>query len=161
MAALYDSSIIDIPELKTNFLFRRQPVAIPADLRPIWRIGLIVLLLNNCCKGGRTSFARLHVLNWGIRSKKNRHDLQAVIKGVIAPDAVIVRFEPFLNRAVDFAIGEGLVRLVDGKNLELSTKGRELAINIHQIESLYTLEKQFMEAIRNNLTESLIKKMFA
>ena len=155
-----DIEFIEIPELKTKFLFRRQPVAIPGDLRPGWRIGLLVLLLNNCCRSGRTSLARLHVLSWGIRTKENRRDLQAAIEGTLSPDSLVIRVEPFLNRAVDFAIGEGLVRRSGGSKIELISKGKELARELGKIETIYVIEKQFIEAIHQEVTETLVNHMF-
>lgn len=151
---------IEIPELKTEFLFRRQPVAIPGDLRPGWRIGLLVLLLNNCCRSGRTSLARLHVLSWGIRTKENRRALQAAIEGALSPDSLVVRVEPFLNRAVDFAIGEGLVRRSGGNKIELAPNGRELAEELGKIETAYVVEKKFIAAIHQGVTEKLVNHMF-
>lgn len=151
---------IEIPELKTEFLFRRQPVAIPGDLRPGWRIGLLVLLLNNCCRSGRTSLTRLHVLSWGIRTKENRRALQAAIEGALSPDSLVVRVEPFLNRAVDFAIGEGLVRRYGGNKIELIPNGRELAEELGKIETAYVVEKQFIATIHQGVTETLVNHMF-
>ncbi|MEP6534296.1 MAG: hypothetical protein ABJF23_03190 [Bryobacteraceae bacterium] len=71
------STGFDIPELKAEFVFRQRPVAIPGDLRIGWRIGLLVLLMNGCCKSGRTSLTRLHVLSWGIRTLESRNALIA------------------------------------------------------------------------------------
>ena len=151
---------IDIPELKTEFLFRRRPVAIPGDLRPGWRIGLLVLLLNNCCRAGRTSLTRLHVLSWGIRTNESRRALRAALSRTFSPSSLVVRFEPFLNRAVDFAIGEGLVRRSGGNKIELTPNGRKLAEELASIETAYVVERQFIEEIQLNVTEALVNHMF-
>lgn len=151
---------IEIPELKTEFFFRRRPVAIPGDLRPAWRIGLLVLLLNNCCRSSRTSLARLHVLGWGIRTKENQRKLKAAIAGNLTPDSLIVRFDPFLNRALDFANGEGLVCRHEGSKIELTLSGKKLAEELAQEETVYTDEKRFIHSIRQGVTEGLVKQMF-
>jgi hypothetical protein len=150
---------VDIPELKTDFLFRRRPMAIPGDLRPSWKIGLIVLWLKTCCRGGRTSLARLHVLSWGTRTEKSRSDLQAAIKGDLHPTSIIVRFDPFLNRSVDFAIGEGLIQR-SGSKIELTLDGQKLAEELEQINSVYVSEKKFISEIRQSVTETLVNNMF-
>lgn len=150
----------DIPELRTEFVFRRRPVAIPGDLRPGWRIGLLVLLLNRCCRSGRTSLTRLHVLSWGIRTKESRRALLAAVEGTLTPDSLIVRFEPFLNRAVDFAIGEELVRRLGGSRIELTSNGKKLAEELAKIETAFVVENQFMETIRHKVTETLVNRMF-
>ncbi|MCX7409786.1 MAG: hypothetical protein NTZ32_17050 [Planctomycetales bacterium] len=151
---------LDIPELRTAFLFRRRPVAIPGDLRPAWRIGLVVLLLKNCCKSGRSSLARLHVLSWGFLSADGRHQLQAAVEGRLSPDALVVRFEPFLVQAVDYAIGEGLVRRAGGNKIELTPSGKTLAEEIDATEETYVAEKQFMSIVRTKVTEDLVNRMF-
>ena len=159
---MLDSSLVslDIPELRTAILFRRRPVAIPADLRPGWRIGLLVLLLRNCCRAGRTSFARLHVLSWSFRTTESRRQLQAAVEGRILPDSLIVRFEPFLNQAVDFAIGDSLVRRVGGDKIELTAAGTKLAEELQQIRSAFAIEKEFMKEIGQKVTETFVNKLF-
>ena len=78
--------IVSVPELDAEFIFRRRPLALPGDLRPRWRIGLLALLLNNCCRQQRSSLTRLHVLNWAVRSEANHENLTALIKGAeLAP----------------------------------------------------------------------------
>src|ERR1043165_5982080 len=92
--------LMDIPELRSPFVFRRRPVSIPADLRPAWRIGLILLLLKKCCRQGKTSLTRLHVLSWGFISREGQSQLTAAATGRLAPDSLVIRFEPFLLQAV-------------------------------------------------------------
>lgn len=151
---------LEIPELRTDFVFRRQPVAVPGDLRPIWRIGLVVQLLKKCCRHARSSLARIHVLSWGIRTKDSRLELQSLLQGSARPDSLIVRFEPYLNRAIDFAIGEGLVHRDGGKRIELTATGLQYANELDQLDGVYFVEKQFMDAIGQRITETLVSKIF-
>jgi hypothetical protein len=72
-----------------------------------------------------------------------------------------VRFEPFLNRAVDFAIGEGLVVRSGGSRIELTAKGRHLAEELEAEKSAFVTEKTFIETIRQSVTEKLVNEMFA
>ena len=120
-------TLIDIPELRSTFLFRSRPAPLPADLRPAWRIGVIVLLLKKCCRQQRTSLTRLHVLSWGLRTMEGREQLLAAVKGQLSPDALVVRFEPFLSQAVDFAMGEQLVRREGGARIVLTEAGTRRA----------------------------------
>lgn len=150
----------EIPELKTDFVFRRRPFAIPGDLRPAWRIGLIVLLLKNCCRGGRSSLSRLHVLSWGFRTRQSQRDLKAAAEGDLPLASLIVRFDPFLDRAVDFAIGENILTHRGGKAVELTAIGRQLATDVEANDSLFEAEKLFMASIRRDVTEQLVDQMF-
>lgn len=151
---------IDIPELRVPFVFRSRPVPIPADLRPAWRIGLIVLLLKKCCRQGRSSLTRLHVLSWGFVSPEGRMQLLAAAAGTLSPDSLVVRFEPFLLQAVDYAVGEGLVRRTGGGTIELTEHGSRLAEEIEADETAFLMEKTVMDTIRTRLSESIVKQMF-
>lgn len=149
-----------VPELDAEFIFRRRPVALPGDLRPTWRIGLLVLLLSQCCRQQRSSLTRMHVLNWAARSEMNHADLIALIAGRLSPDQLIVRFDPACNRAIDFAIGEGLLKRVDGSRIELTQSGKALAEEISKDPKVYVTEKKLAGAIKQKASETLIDSIF-
>ena len=151
---------IEIPELRTAFTFRHRPVPVPADLRPIWRIALIVLLLRKCCRQGRTSIARLHVLSWGLRTDESREQLRAASDGKLSPDALIVRFEPFLSLAIDFALAEGVVARDGGDRVVLTAAGNSFADEIEANSEVLAQEKEFMGLIKQKITEVMVKQMF-
>lgn len=147
-------------ELDVPFIFRRRPVALPGDLRPTWRIGLLVLLLSQCCRQQRSSLTRIHVLNWAARSETNHADLTALIAGKLSPDQLIVRFDPACNRAIDFAIGEGLLKRVDGSRIELTESGKALADEISKDSEVYVSEKKLAGAIKQKASETLVDNIF-
>lgn len=149
-----------VPELDVAFIFRRRPVALPGDLRPTWRIGLLVLLLSQCCRQQRSSLTRIHVLNWAARSEANHADLTALIANKLSPDQLIVRFDPACNRAIDFAIGEGQLKRVDGSRIELTESGKALADEISKDSELYVTEKRLTGAIKQKVSETLVDKIF-
>jgi hypothetical protein len=160
MAERDDNLHFSIPELNTEFIFGRRPVALPGDLRPTWRIGLLTLLLSQCCRQQRSSLTRLHVLNWAIRSEANHEDLTALIGGKLSPDALVVRFDPAFNRAIDFAIGEGLVRRVDGSRIELTDAGKAFAEEISKDSNVYVPEKNVANLIGQRVSEALVDNIF-
>ena len=86
-----------------QFRFTARPTAIPPDLRPVWRMTILVLFLQRCCRQGKSSLKKLHVLNWAIRHPASRQTLLDVLDGRARPDRAIVRFDPALNRALDLA----------------------------------------------------------
>lgn len=151
---------MDIPELRTPFVFRRRPVSIPADLRPAWRIGLIILLLKKCCRQGKTSLTRLHVLSWGFISPEGQSQLTAAATGRLAPDSLVIRFEPFLLQAVDYAVGEGIIRRNGGSKVELTETGVRLAEQLEADESAFVAEKALMTTLGTRVSEDLVKRMF-
>lgn len=149
-----------IPELETDFVFRRRPLAIPGDLRPTWKIALLVLVLKSCCRGSRTSLARLHVLCWALSAPDSRAALLAAISGQLDPRSLIVRFDPFLERALQYAIGEKLVVHWRGRAVELTPTGKKLAAEVIATEDLFNSEKEFLALIGQDLSEKLVNRMF-
>ena len=154
-------SSISIPELDVPFVFRDRPVAVKGDLRPLWRMSLVVMLIRKCCRGSKTSYARLHVLNWALLSKSNRNALLRLTKNGTDPTEILVRVEPFLNTAVNYAIGEELIRQEKGNRLVLTTKGVSVADTLFENEDVFQIEKDFITELGNKLTESLVKELFA
>ena len=76
------------------------------------------------------------------------------------PDTVLVRIEPALNRAVDFAIGEGLIRRQSSDRVELTADGKDFADTILKDTIVLGYEKQFIERIGFKVTEDFVKRMF-
>ncbi|MCP4675919.1 MAG: hypothetical protein GY854_10520 [Deltaproteobacteria bacterium] len=152
---------IEIPELDVPFVFNRRATAVPGDLRPLWRMNLVLLLLRKCCRGGKSSFARLHVLSWASLSPENRSLLVRVLDEEEMVESLVVRVEPSLNRAVDFAIGEGLVRRVSGDRYELTPTGVARADALFEAEECLNEEKAFVEQIGRRVTEGLVNELFA
>lgn len=156
-----NQSPLEIPELRTQFVFQRRPTSIPADLRPAWRIGLIVLLLKHCCRAERASLAKLHVLNWGLRSTQGRDRLIALATGKLSPGALVVRFEPFLIQAVDFALAENLICRDGGNRVKLIERGKTLAQELDAQDAVFLAEKRVMSIIRTKISEDLVNKLLS
>jgi hypothetical protein len=57
---------LDIP-----FIFKSRPSPVPGDLRPTWRIALILLILINS-RSKKASLRKLHVVSWAARTAVNR-----------------------------------------------------------------------------------------
>lgn len=147
------------PLLDAAFLFRDRPVSLPPDLRPLWRLALLVLLLEKCCRQGRASLPKLHMLNWALRTPESRQALLESLEGNAKPDSNLVRFDPALNQTLDLAQGEALVTQIDGNRYQITTKGLELAAEIEKDRSTFVTELHFLEAIGGKLTEALVSKM--
>lgn len=150
-----------LSKLETSFVFKLRPEPIPGDLRPLWRIGVVLLILRLASRGARSSLGRLHVLNWAVRSKQNQKELIRLISGDISPDAIIVRIEPSLNRAIDLAQGEGLLTRISGSRLKLTKVGLERADLLIKSKEIFIKEKEFLQNIGKQLTETVTNKLFS
>lgn len=152
-------SLIQI--LDTPFIFGDRPESIPGDMRPVWRVGLILLLLRMSSRGNKSSIGRIHLLNWAIRSRDNQRVLIDVIEFQLQLDSVIVRIEPSLNRAADFAHGEKLIRKIGGDRLELTMLGTQRADELISDSSVYVAEKTFLAELGKKLTERIVNILYS
>lgn len=141
------------------FVFRDQPVSVPADLRPIWRLSLLMLVLNRSCRQGKASLQKLHVLNWALRTPESRHAMIEALEGTSAPDTALVRFDPALNKTLDFARGEGLVEVLDGPRYQITPKGLAIAEDLAKDPNAFMVEQSFLETVGSRLTENFVAKM--
>src|SRR5438876_12415673 len=100
-------------QLDVPFSFERRPAPLPGDLRPAWRIALLLLILFHS-RAQKASLQKLHVLNWAARTAGNQKLLLRFMSGAAGKDEIIPRVEPSLNRAINFARGESLVVVQNG-----------------------------------------------
>jgi hypothetical protein len=143
-------------ELNVPFDFAERPTPLSADMRPAWRISVLMLILRKCW-GNRASSRQLHVLNWAIRTDDSRKFLD-VMNGVLPPDRATVRFEPSLQRALAFAAAEKLCSRV-GDRIQLAARGEEFAQAIIADTTVLLEEKEFLQKIRGKITQLRVDAM--
>jgi len=146
-----------------------RPTPLPCDLRPIWRLAVLVLILNQC-RQKRATIEQLHVMNWSIRRRKAQDQFLAYLQGRKSPNEVVVRYDPSLTRAVDFALAEGIVvryEKLDGGDeggsqyrLTLSKLGEKLAEELMADEENFVVEKAFLRDIGQKITQTQIADLF-
>jgi hypothetical protein len=119
----------------------------------------LLLLILHYSRAGKASLQKLHVLNWAARTDGNQSLLLKFVEGVAGKDQIVPRVEPSLNRAINFAVGEGLVTVQSGRNLRLTEKGRMAAQEIDADTQLLTSERAFLQRIRSFATEGNIEDL--
>ncbi|MFB3812675.1 MAG: hypothetical protein ACE14L_01075 [Terriglobales bacterium] len=145
--------------LDVGFTFERRPAPTPAALRPEWRIAILLLTLQQCW-GSRASRRQLHVLNWAIRTPETRETFLHVITGALRPDEAVVRFDPVVDRALQFAAGESLVT-ISGDMVFLTENGEQFVKRINKDKECMAEEKSFLAAIGKKLTQVQVDAFFA
>lgn len=141
--------------LEVPFTFSKRPVAIPGDMRPLWRIALITLFLHISSRGAKSSLTRLHSLNWLSKSQTSRNQLIRLLAKERLDGPIIVRYEPSFNRAIDLATGEGFISRFDGNKLALTPKGARFAKEIESDSDTLELEKVFLRELGKRFTEAI------
>jgi hypothetical protein len=141
--------------LARPFVFNDRPTPAPSDLRPVWRVP-VVLLLVRACRAQQATHEQLHVLNWAVRSAPRVEALAAVIGGQLAPDQAVVRFEPALDRAVALAHGFELLRWRT-RFWTLTPRAHEALHEIDEETDLLSAEKQALASLPKPLTQTAVE----
>lgn len=145
-----------------TFTFEKRPEPIPPVLRPQWRIALILIILNYC-NGKKASFSMLYALNWGIQ-KLNQVKFKNFINNIDESFfALQINNDPFLIKALDLALGEGLIEITNtssGDRIILSQRGLNTVTEILKKNECFLEERRFLEDIKNYLKITKMESIF-
>ncbi len=147
-------AILDVP-----FRFSERPSPVLPRHRMAWGMALVALMLSLCSRGQKASLQKLHVLNWAVRNEQNRSSFLAFLAASASPGAVLVRYEPSLNRAIDFAAGEGLVEILENAMIRLTSQGQTFATELMNQKELLSDEIAFFRLLRLQVTEKLVTSL--
>ena len=144
----------DLLDIPINFAQLADPI--PPQYRPGRRVALGLLLIDKSW-GGKASWKSLHVLNWAVQSVA-RVDLILSLRG---PDDIldrpIVRFEPALDRALDLAVGLGLLHR-RSMTYELTDEGREALQQIRD-SGAFALELSALNRIKGKVSGKEVEQL--
>jgi hypothetical protein len=140
------------------FELRSRPEPLPGDLRLAWGIALAILILGRS-RGKRASLQKLHFMAYSARTKATRAETMRVFTGAVSPGDLVVRVEPWLNRAVTFATAGGLIVSEHGKSFKLTDEGIKVLERISSAEHVMAEEKAFLNAVSARATESSIDRV--
>lgn len=143
----------------TKITFKNRPLAVPYNYRIIYRISQIILILGTVCKRGGCSNIKLHIISNALSSNNMLKELEKVLdnKTECLP---VVRFEPAVTRAVNFAIADKLIEIQNSNSkLKLTDKGQKIYNEILQDSNLMIIEKQELTKIKDRLKDNVINRI--
>lgn len=149
---------MDLPfdEIK-EIRFRRKRIPIAPELRPMYRISQIILVLYLSSTKQTASLLKLQLFNWGLQNA-GRYDRLLKLKDT--KDFPIIRFDPFLNRALNYGVAMGVFVFNDGTGkFSLTEQGEEFAKKILD-EDVFVEEKRFLKSIKKSLSDTYILSLF-
>lgn len=129
---------LDVP-----FVFITPPRPVVAEMRPSWRIPVLLLLIGRC-HGRRASWHQLHLLNWAVRTEATRRQLAELASGT-RPDPLVVRFDPALPAAVTLSEAAGLTTWRNAR-LGQTTAGVDLVDAILDADAL-AVEREWLNSL--------------
>jgi hypothetical protein len=144
----------DIP-----FSFHKQPTPLQPQLRVVWGLSTLVLILKICSRSQRSSISRLHLLSWAIRSAENRERMVELLENRLSPLVNLIHYDPGFNRAIEYALAEGLIEAQNKGRVSLTQNGIKLAQEIIHLEDCLEEEKTFLKIRGSAITETLAKSL--
>lgn len=140
--------------------FTKRPIPVPVSYRPMFKISEIVLVLKLCCRSETSDLLKLHLFSWAFKSSSNLNNLKNYVSNNFQGGFTIWGIEPALNRALQFAIADGICMLTEGKKYQLASKGESLYNVINKDKELFVVEKTILKFIgKNKITEARIRSM--
>ncbi|MBW1794858.1 MAG: hypothetical protein JRJ38_10575 [Deltaproteobacteria bacterium] len=106
------------------------------------------------------SLLKLHFFSWAMRSEKNMAEAIKFSKQTRS-EFVAVKIwnvEPSLNRALAYAIAEGIIEL-NGGRYHLASKGENLLRVILEDEQLLISEKKFLNTVKKKISEAHLQRL--
>lgn len=143
-----------------GFTFRRRPTSVPPDIRPEWRIPLLLLMVQSC-RGQVASREQLHVLNSAVLSPGSRRALLAALGGQLGPRSPALQFEPAFDRAIDRGLGLGLMVTNPQGRLQLTDLGRSIAAAVDSDAGLFTAERELLSSLPRSLSQTAVRNALA
>jgi hypothetical protein len=145
--------------LDIQFNFSPRPSPLDAELRVSWRLPLLLLILNKCCRQNRSTVLRLNILNSALNNKFLQRQLFALLERQLHPGDILIRVDPTLNLVINYGLAENLIRRMESGQLELTDKGIGLAILLDRKNGLFEREKLFLNSLGKRLTEVKVNEI--
>ncbi len=130
-----------LKETPSKMTFNSSGSPVEPELRPIWRISLLAIILNKLCRGSSASLKKIQVIYSLIASNDKR--TRYLSEGVNAD--INIRFDPLLDKAISLGLAEGLFSLDSAKSVVLTQKGLLLSNMIYKDATLFVYEKEFIK----------------
>ena len=144
------------PEKSPKFIYRGTPI--PPEIRPIWKISLIALILFKLCRAEKASPKKILVVCSLVSSHKKMKLL--VEDPTLNESQIEVRLDPSVDRAIDIGLGEKLFKLDELKNIQLTERGANFSRRIMADSELFLEEKCFMSNFNKNFfSDSFINRL--
>ncbi|MGX5623668.1 hypothetical protein [Bacillus cereus] len=149
-----------IPNEVESITFTNKPIPVPYNYRIVYKITQIALIVYICSGRKACSLIKIHMISTALNSKERFDNLlNYVIYNEQAID--LVRFDPSINRAVDFALAEGILLRQKNGLFKLPIKGKGYIEHIINDTSMFIFERNQLKQLGSNLTEDKIDRLIS
>lgn len=149
-----------IPNEVESIIFTNKPIPVPYNYRIVYKITQIALIIHICSGRKACSLIKIHMISTALKSKEGFNNLMNYV--VYNKQAIdLVRFDPSINRAVDFALAEGILLRQKNGLFKLTIKGKLYIQHIIKDASMFIIEKNQLKQLGSNLTEDKIDRLIS
>ncbi|GIU51957.1 hypothetical protein TUM4438_43340 [Shewanella sairae] len=147
---------------KKGLKFNHRGTPLDPELRPLWRISLLILILSNLCAGGKANSKKIQALYSLVSSEKKRKAYPGDGENAHQNASINIRFDPLVDRAVDMGVGYGFFELDESKRICLTQKGKNFGKKIQADSNLFIIENNYMKNFqKSHFTEQAITSLIA
>lgn len=147
-----------IPDGIKDIEFSQRPDPVPYNYRISYKVAQICLILDLAVKKGGCSFQLIQIVATALTTDFDMIQLKLFIDGKM-PDYSIIKYDPAVNYALQFAIAERLIVQQNNGKLKLTEIGKHFCKSIMEDNSLLIEEKKSLTALRGKITENAIQDL--
>ncbi|NRA69639.1 MAG: hypothetical protein HRU24_01355 [Gammaproteobacteria bacterium] len=148
---------MDLKQLvtKKSFYISERKEFISCDLRPTWRISLLVLILRLVGRGNKATRNKVHIANWAL---KNNEHIDSYLQYTVQKKGKrpFINLDPSMDKAIDYALYSKLVS-VDNNRIKLTAEGIKIANSLIKLE-VFEVEKSILLQLKPALSEDKVTK---
>lgn len=142
-----------------RIVFKKKPIPLPAEYRPMYQIALIALVLRYCCRSNTAGLLKLHLFSWCLYSEHNMDIMRSYIANDYRTSPPHWTIDPVLNRAINLAIADGFCKIKQNKKYKLTQKGVDMVSELESDNDLLYNEKSFLKDIGCKISDSKVENM--
>lgn len=105
---------------------------------------------------GGCSSTKIHMISVALGDKEVQEDIENLVKGRFLMSSIPLRFDPSVNRALNYALSDELILRQANGSFRLTNKGKTLAKKIKEDDNLLIVEKTYLNSLKYRLTEEII-----
>ena len=140
---------------KKSFYISERKEFISCDLRPTWRISLLVIILRLVGRSNKATRNKVHIANWAL---KNDEHIDSYLQYTEQKKGKrpFINLDPVMDKAIDYALYSKLVS-VDNNRIQLTPHGIEAANSLIKLE-VFEVEKSTLLQLKPALSEEKVTK---
>ncbi|PGY12024.1 hypothetical protein [Bacillus cereus] len=142
-----------IPEKVNEIRVQNRPSAVPYNFRITYKIAQILLIIFTSTGKRACSLKIIHILSMSLSSLEEQRKLKNYLKKRESIN-FLIRFDPIVDRAINFAIAESLLLKQKNGKIKLTKKGLEFVEEVKKSNELFIFEKHFLNEVGAKINES-------